>query len=214
MIREISIKERLILDLYTVGAIKFGKFRLKSGVISPYYLDLRLLVSYPFLLELTAEVFWEKLRLLYFDVIVGVPYAAIPIATAIAIKHNRKMVFVRKEKKKYGTKKLVEGEYHAGQKAVVIDDVITNGESKIMTIKPLRKAGLSVEDVVILLNRGQGGERLLKKRRLRCDSIFEMEAIFDILLRHKMVSEKIVTKCMMFMEKTKKLPKGKKIKVK
>jgi len=71
-------KERLILELFRIKAIEFGRFKLKSGAISPYYLDLRLLVSYPYLLEVVADVFWEELRLMQFDLLVGVPYAAIP----------------------------------------------------------------------------------------------------------------------------------------
>src|SRR5581483_11905259 len=101
-------KEQLILDLFEINAIKFGEFKLKSGIISPFYFDLRLLVSYPYLLELIADVFWEKLRTIYFDVIVGVPYTAIPIATAICMKQNQSMVMVRKERKEHGTKKMIE----------------------------------------------------------------------------------------------------------
>src|SRR3989344_5036593 len=134
---EPSLKNQLILDLYTIKAIKFGEFKLKSGILSPYYLDLRVLVSYPYILQLVSDVLWEKMRVLYFDVVVGVPYTAIPIATTIGLKHEQSMIFVRKERKDYGTKKLIEGEYHKGQKAIIVDDVITNGESKLLTIKPL-----------------------------------------------------------------------------
>ncbi|KKS80654.1 MAG: hypothetical protein UV54_C0001G0004 [Candidatus Beckwithbacteria bacterium GW2011_GWA2_43_10] len=199
-----NIKEQLILDLFTVKAIKFGKFKLKSGIISPYYLDLRVLVSYPFLLELTADVFWEKLRVLNFDVIVGVPYTAIPIATAISLKHNQSMIFVRKERKDYGTKKLIEGDYHRGQKGLIIDDVITNGESKLDTTKPLKEEGLIVEDIVVLVDRGQGGLELLKKHGYNCHIIFNMKEVFEILLKYKRISREIVAECVKFMRTTKK----------
>lgn len=203
-ITRLNPKEQLIVDLHTINAIKFGEYKLKSGIISPYYLDLRLLVSYPYLLEQVAEVFWEVLRVLYFDIVVGVPYAGIPIATAIGLKHNQSMAFVRKEVKQYGTKKHVEGEYHAGQKAVVVDDVITNGESKLETIKPLEDEGLTVEDVVVLVDRGQGGPQLLAKRGYRCHVLYGMDEIFNILLRYKRVPKDAIGKSKAFMKRTKK----------
>lgn len=201
---ELGLKERLILELHTINAIRFGEFKLKSGLLSPYYLDLRQLVSYPYLLELTADVFWKELRVLYFDVIVGVPYTAIPIATAVSLKHDRPMVFVRKERKDYGTKKLLEGYFHKGQRAIVIDDVITNGESKLLTIKPLEEEGLTVEDIIVLVDRGQGGPKLLQEKGYKCHSIYSIEDIFKILLRNKRVSKETIDKCISFMKKTKK----------
>lgn len=201
---DVKLKEQLILDLHTIGAIKFGEFKLKSGIMSPYYLDLRLSVSFPYLLELIADVFWESLRTLFFDVLVGVPYAAIPIATAIAIKHNQTAVFVRKERKAYGTKKLVEGQFHQGQKALLIDDVITNADSKLETIRSLVEEGLTVEDVVVLLDRGQGGPVLLKKAGYSCHCILTMDGVFNVLLQYKRVKPGMIAKCKRFMRQSQK----------
>ncbi len=195
-------KEKLILDLHGINAIKFGKFKLKSGIISPYYIDLRSLVYYPYLLELTADVFWEVLQILNFDVVVGVPYTAIPIATAIGLKHNQSMVFVRKERKNYGTGKLIEGDFHQGQRALIIDDVITNGASKLETIQVLKSAGLNVEDVVVLLDRSQGGTDILKEKGYRCHSIFTITEIFEVLLIYKRVDKEIVDRCIQFTNET------------
>ncbi len=202
IMQEPTLKEQLILDLHTVSAVKFGKFKLKSGIISPYYLDLRVLVSYPHLLQLTSDVFWEKLRVLYFDVIAGVPYTAIPIATAVGVGHMQTMIFVRKERKDHGTKKLIEGEYHNGQKILLVDDVITNGESKLETIKTIEEAGLKVEYIVVLVDRGQGGPELLKKLGYKCISIYNTEQIFEILLKYKRISKEVVKECIEFTKKT------------
>lgn len=199
---EVTSKEKLILDLFKVRAIKFGEFQLKSGVISPFYMDLRLLVSYPYMLELTAEVLWEEMRTLAFDVLVGVPYTGIPLATAVALSHNQTMIFIRKEKKGYGTKQLIEGEYHKGQKAVIIDDVISNGDSKLEVIKKLSEAGVSVSDIVILLDRGTGGPMLLKKHGYHCHCIYDMPSVLKILVKYKRIEEKTSRECMKFIHKT------------
>lgn len=196
--------EKLILDLHTIKAIKFGEFKLKSGIMSPYYMDLRLLVSYPHLLELVADVFWEKMRVLYFDIVVGVPYTALPISTVLVLKHTQSMVLLRKEKKDYGTGQMIEGEYHKGQIAVIVDDVITNGDSKLTTIKLLETNGIIVKDVVVLLDRGQGGPELLEKNAYTCHSIMNVEDVFRILLKYKRINAVIAKKCLDFTKKTRK----------
>ncbi|MDP3940696.1 MAG: orotate phosphoribosyltransferase [bacterium] len=198
-----TLKEKLVLDLHTVDAIKFGKFKLKSGIISPYYFDLRRLVSYPHLLELVADVFWERLRVLSFDIIAGVPYTALPIATVIVVKHTQYMILVRKEKKEYGTGQQIEGEYHKGQHAVIVDDVITNGESKFAVIKVIEEAGIIVKDIVVLLDRGQGGPELLARAGYKCHSILDVQEVFDILLKYNRIDNELADTCLRFTLKSK-----------
>lgn len=195
---DVEKKVRFILDLHTVGAIKFGQFKLSSGTISPYYLDLRSLAYYPYLLNLTADVFWDILKVLNFDIIVGVPYTGIPIAVAISLKHNQSMVFVRKERKQHGTERLVEGDFHPGQRAVIVDDVVTNGESKLAVIRQFEQEGLEVKDIVYLLDRGQGGSDILKEKGYRCHNIFTIDEIFEILFSYKKVPREVIDGCLAF----------------
>ncbi len=148
-------------DLLAAGCIKFGEFTLKSGLKSPIYIDLRQIITYPKLLEKIGAAYLPILEKLTFDRIAGLPYAAIPIATAIALQGNYPMIYPRKEAKDYGTKAEIEGEYHPGETVVVIDDLATTGGSKFEAIEKLTAAGLKVRDVVVLIDRQSGAKEAL-----------------------------------------------------
>lgn len=149
--------------LLEAGCIKFGEFTLKSGLKSPIYLDLRQLVSHPSLLGTVGDAYLPILKSLQFSRIAGLPYAAIPIATAISLAGNYPMIYPRKEAKSYGTKAEIEGEYHAGETVVVIDDLATTGGSKFEAIEKLTGAGLVVKDVVVLVDRQSGAKESLEQ---------------------------------------------------
>jgi uridine monophosphate synthetase len=148
-------------DLLSAGCIKFGEFTLKSGLKSPIYIDLRQIITYPKLLKQIAQAYLPILSTLQFSRIAGLPYAAIPIATAISLAGNYPMIYPRKEAKSYGTKAEIEGEYHAGETVVVIDDLATTGGSKFEAIEKLTGAGLVVKDVVVLIDRQSGAKESL-----------------------------------------------------
>ena len=123
------MKKEIALALHEIGAIKFGEFTLKSGIKSPIYIDLRLLISYPKVLKMISKAMIELAEGLEFDVIAGIPYTALPIATAISIEKDWPMVYARKEVKDYGIKKKIEGVFKEGDTALIIDDLITTGGS-------------------------------------------------------------------------------------
>jgi len=171
----------LVFSLHSIGAIQFGAYKLKSGIISPFYLDLRILVSHPQVLRETAQVMARFLTPLKFDRIAAIPYAALPIGTAVAMEMNRPLIYPRREKKDYGTGRAVEGEYRAGETAVVIDDVITTGASKLQAIEPLATAKLKVRDIVVLVDREQGGAQVIAKRGYQVHSVFKITGLMQIL---------------------------------
>ncbi len=182
-------KAQLVLSLQSIGAIKFGAYKLKSGIISPFYLDLRILVSYPRVLRETAQVMAELLATLKFDRLAAIPYAALPIGAALALEMNRPLIYPRREKKDYGTGHAVEGEYHAGETIVVIDDVITTGASKIEAIEPLMIAKLKVRDIVVLVDREQGGAKEIAKRGFNVHSVYRVTEMMEILREAGKVTE-------------------------
>jgi len=156
-----SSQKSLADELLSAGCIKFGEFTLKSGLTSPIYIDLRQIITYPKLLANIAQAYLPLLANLQFSRLAGLPYAAIPIATAISLAGNYPMIYPRKEAKSYGTKAEIEGEYHAGETVVVIDDLATTGGSKFEAIEKLTGAGLVVKDVVVLVDRQSGAKESL-----------------------------------------------------
>src|SRR3989339_1994572 len=144
--------EQLILQLADIQAVKFGEFTLKSGMKSPIYIDLRLIISYPNVMSTIVELFCQKIQNdhIEYNLIAGIPYTALPIASLLSIKLNTPMIYARKEVKDYGTKKKIEGVYTVGQTCLVIDDLITTGASKFETATPFESEGLVIKDFVVL----------------------------------------------------------------
>jgi uridine monophosphate synthetase len=171
----------LILDLARIGAVRFGQFTLKSGATSPIYIDLRLLASYPKVLGRVAAAYVELLRGLEYDRIAAIPYAALPIGTAVALQTGRPLIYPRKEVKDYGTQRTIEGEYAADEQVVVLDDLITTGGSKIEAIEPLTEAGLTVQDVVVLIDRESGGQMTLAHEGLHLHAVLTLRQILGVL---------------------------------
>jgi uridine monophosphate synthetase len=186
-----AIRESLVLALHNLGAIKFGQFTLKSGLETPIYIDLRLLVSDPAVLRMVARAYAGLLRDLTFDRIAGIPYAALPIATAVGLETGRPVIYPRKETKGYGTTRAIEGHYQAGETVVVLDDLITTGGSKIEAIAPLEAAGLQVRDVVVLIDREQGGAEKLAGAGYRFHSILPLSSILETLERHEHITPEV-----------------------
>lgn len=172
----------VIAGLVELEAVKFGDFTLASGIHSPIYIDLRLLVSMPALLAQVAEQYATLLSGLPYDRIAGVPYAALPIATALSLCTGAPMIYPRKEVKAYGLGKEIEGGWQPGERVVIVEDLITSGGSTIATAERLRAAGLVVEHVIVLIDREQSGVEKLAAAGITAHSVYRLSEMLETLV--------------------------------
>jgi uridine monophosphate synthetase len=182
-------RETLMINMFKINAIKFGNFKMKSGLMTPVYIDLRVLVSSPQVLKEIANEYVNILNKLSFKRMIGLPYTALPIVANIAAINNKPWIYMRKEVKDYGTKRAIEGAYKEGEKVVMIDDMITNGLSKVETLKPLEELGLKVKDIVVLVDREQGGRDHLEKMGYNFYNVFTLAEWLKVLFQYKKITK-------------------------
>lgn len=194
------MNEKLTLALHSINAVKFGEFKLKSGIMSPIYIDLRVTVSYPEVLKMVAEAMWEKIKNVNFDLICGVPYTALPIATVISVEHNKPMIMRRKEVKEYGTKKAIEGAYQEGQNVLVVEDLVTSGSSVFETIEPLEFEKLKISDIVVLVDREQGGKKHLSEKGYNLHSVITISEMLEVLENAGKLDKEMIDKVKTFIQ--------------
>ena len=175
-IRRVALLEQ-ILDQ---GCLKFGSFRLKSGKDSPHYLDLRQIISSPSLLAGVAEAYEMLLRPLTFDRIAAIPVAAVPLAAAASLRLGKPFIYPRITAKNHGTGNSIEGFFEAGERVVLLDDVISSARSKLEAIKILEAAGLEVSDLVVLVDRQSGGREEIERRGIRFHAFAEISELLDL----------------------------------
>jgi orotate phosphoribosyltransferase len=184
--------------LYENKIIRFGDFTLASGKKSSYYVDLRLVPSYPHqfrkMIKYLQNEIIKDIGLNKFDSLVSVPTGGLVIASALAIETVKPLIYVRSKPKDYGTSKTVEGKIHEGMKVVMIDDVATTGGSVVNGIKSLKEVKIKVEDAYVIVNRMEGADEALKDQGVTLHSITNVIQITKSLHEQNLVGDDILQK--------------------
>jgi orotate phosphoribosyltransferase len=184
--------------LHKKGIIKFGDFTLASGKKSSYYVDLRLVPSYPIefrkMVKYLENEITQDIGLDNFDSIVSVPTGGLVIASALAIETVKPLIYVRSKPKDYGTSKSVEGEIHDGMNVVMIDDVATTGGSVVNAIKSLKEVNISIKDAYVIVNRMEGADEALLELDVKMHSVLNILQITEALYEQNLVDKNILEK--------------------
>ena len=185
-----AIIDRIAEELHAHHLIKFGEFTLKSGIVSPFYIDLREVQSYPSTYHAVTDAYAELLEGADPTAfIAGVPEAGTPLASMVAYKLGRRMVQPRKVVKDHGTKSSVEGAYQPGDKVILIDDLITKGDSKLEAIDQVKSAGLEVAGFLVLIDREQGGLDAIRAAGYSIEAATTITAIITALHSQGKISD-------------------------
>jgi len=184
--------------LYEKKIIQFGDFTLASGKKSSYYVDLRLVPSYPHefrkMVKYLQNEIIKDVRLENFDSLVSVPTGGLVIASALAIETVKPLIYVRSKPKDYGTSKSIEGKIHDGLRVVMIDDVATTGGSVVNGIKALKEANVEVKDAYVIVNRMEGADEALKEQGVTLHNIANVMQITKALHEENLVNDDILQK--------------------
>ena len=184
--------------LYKNDIIKFGNFTLASGKDSSYYIDLRLVPSFPHefrkMIKNLQNLVIEKIGLDNFDSLASVPTGGLVVTSALAIEIVKPLIYVRNKPKEHGTTKSIEGKISAGMKVVMVDDVITTGTSVLNGIKQLKESGLAVSDVFVIINRLEGADKAFTDIGVQIHQLTDILEITSTLFQEKLINKEIFEK--------------------
>lgn len=197
------MNKKVAKALTDANVVKFGEFALASGITSPIYVDLRILPSYPESMDFISGEMLKIVKKLKPDVVAGAETAGIPLSTAISLKSKIPMIYVRKRPKSYGRKEQIEGVLGHGAKVVLIDDMATNAFSKLKFVEGIKNSGGVVEDVVIVLDREQGGVEVLAKDGIKLHSLITLRELLDYMKENNKIEESKYNEVLEYLEKNK-----------
>jgi uridine monophosphate synthetase len=180
----------LILQLFDIGCITFEETVQASGQVFPYYIDLRRIISNPQVFDAVIGTYAEILQDLKFDRIAGIPYGSLPTASGLALRLNFPLIFPRKEVKAYGARRLIEGNYEAGETIVVVDDILISGKSAIEGAQKIESCGLKVRDIVVFIDHESGVCDRIQKSGYSPHAVLKISEINETLYQSGRITEK------------------------
>ncbi len=179
--------------LNKIGALQFGTFKLTSGRISPYYIDLRIVPSFPDAFQKICEFYVDfikkEIESKNFERITGIPVAGIPFASIIAYHLKKPFIYIRKGVRLHGRQRRIEGIIAPGNRVLLVDDLITTGISLRNAAKAIRAEGGVVTDAVVLLDREEGGKEKLEKSGIKLHAMLNVGEIAERLYEIEAIDE-------------------------
>ena len=175
------MKDKLILELYKNKCIEFGNFTLKNGDVSPIYINLKNIISFPYIFKIILSEISDKIKHENYDRLFGVPYGGIPVASCLSYMENKPLIMIRKEIKKHGLKKKIEGEYNENDNIVVIEDTVTTGSSINNYRKIIKNLKLNICKIIAICDRR-------KIKNYVIDSLFTLNDVLQVLSDLKVIN--------------------------
>ena len=188
-----SIKSEMCEILARTGALKFGAFSLSGGRLSPYYIDLRIIPSFPGVFRRVTnfyvDIVQNEIDSDHITRIAGIPTAGISLASVLAYSLNKPFLYVRKEEKTYGRERRVEGILNPGDRVLLVDDLITTGGNLISAAKAILSEGGIVEDALVLIDREEGGKKSLEENGMNLHYLLKISEVAKILYKVEIITK-------------------------
>jgi len=191
------LKREICEVLTRIGALRFGTFELSGGRLSPYYIDLRIALSFPDAFQRIVDIYLEMVEhevgLERFKRIAGIPTAGVPFASVLAYKLHKPFLYTRKEAKGYGRGRRVEGILHPGDTVLLVDDLITSGTNLLSATEAIVAEGGVIQDALVLIDREEGGRQALTAQTIRLHELIRITEAVEVLSEMDAITQEQLT---------------------